>query len=159
MSKPPPVTQSAAERKVAEAELRGLMVQFTPDQLRLAEAARRYLQKRLPTAHEMVYEYRDAFVISYSPNGHGSHGVLALRGSAEGIRLYLNQGKGLPDPEKVLQGSAQARWIPVETAATLRRPAVTALVEAALAANRVPYATTGRGPIVVRLTTAKKRRG
>lgn len=119
---------------------------------------RRWLRKRLPAAHEVVYEYRDCFVISYSPTERGYEGVIALRGSAEGVRLYFNSGKGLPDPAKLLQGSgSQARWIPVDGASTLARPAVLRLVDAALARNRVPFARTGRGPVVIRSKSAKQK--
>src|SRR5207342_3525088 len=86
-------TQSASARRAAEAELSGLIDKFSPTQLRLIAAMRRSLLKRLPTAHEVVYEYRDCFVISYSPSGHGYEGVLGIRGSAEDVRLYFNQGK------------------------------------------------------------------
>ena len=156
MSPSPKNTQSAAERRAAEAQLPGLFTKFAPTHLRLISATRRWLLKRLPTAHEVVYEYRDCFVISYSPSGHGYEGVLAIRGSAEGVRLYFNQGKGLPDPEKLLQGSAkQTRWILLENAATLARPAVARLIDEALARNRVPFARTGRGPVVLRTVGAK----
>jgi len=98
-------TQSATERRSAETELSGLITKFAPAHKPLISATRRWLQKRLPTAHEVVYEYRDCFVISYSPSERGYEGVLAIRGSADGVRLYFNRGKGLPDPEKLLQGS------------------------------------------------------
>ena len=149
--------QSAVERRSAEAVLRGLIVKFAPAQARLVGAMRRSLQKRLPTAHEVVYEYRDCFVISYSPSEHGYEGVLAIRGSADGVRLYFNQGKGLPDPEKLLQGSANARWILLEGASALARPAVARLIDEAVARNRVPFARTGRGPVVIRSAAAKPR--
>ena len=107
---------------------------------------RRSLRKRLPTAHEVVYEYRDCFVISYSPNERGYEGVLAIRGSADGVRLYFNRGKGLPDPEKLLQGSGgQTRWIHVEGASTLARPAVASLIDEAIARNGVPFAPPAGG--------------
>src|SRR5215468_991500 len=93
-------TQSAAERRSAEAQLRTLIDKFTPAQLRVVGAMRRWLQKRLPTAHEVVYEYRDCFVISYSPSEHGYEGVLAIRAGGNGIKLYFNRGKDLPDPVK-----------------------------------------------------------
>jgi hypothetical protein len=150
-------SQSAAERRAAEAELRILIAKFAPAHLRLIGAVRRSLRKRLPAAHEVVYEYRDCFVISYSPSEHGYEGVLAIRGSADGVKLYFNQGKGLPDPEKLLQGSANARWILVEGASTLARPAVVRLIDEAIARNRVPFARTGRGPTVIRSTSAKQR--
>jgi hypothetical protein len=105
-----------------------------------------------------VYEYRDCFVISYSPSERGYEGVLAIRGSADGVKLYFNQGKGLPDSEKLLRGSANARWILLESASTIARPAVARLIDEAIARNRVPFARTGRGPVVIRSASAKQRR-
>ena len=152
-------TQSAVARRSAEAELRRLIAKFAPAHQRLIGAMRRWLRKRLPTAHEVVYEYRDCFVISYSPNGRGYEGVLAIRGSADGVKLYFNQGKKLPDPEKLLRGSANARWIHLEGASTVARPAVARLIDEAIARNRVPFARTGRGPVVIRSASARERRG
>ena len=152
-------TQSAVARRSAEAQLRTLIAKFAPAHLRLIGAMRRWLRKRLPTAHEVVYEYRDFFVISYSPSEHGYEGVLAIRASADGVKLYFNQGKELPDPEKLLRGSGnQTRWIHVEGASTLARPEVACLIDEAIARNRVPFALAGRGSVVIRSTSAKKRR-
>jgi hypothetical protein len=151
-------TQSAVERRSAEAQLSGLIAKFAPAHERLVGAVRRSLRKRLPTVHELVYEYRDFFVISCSPNEHGYEGVFAIRASANGVRLYFNFGKGLLDPEKLLQGSGgQTRWIPLEGASTLARPAVARLIDEAIARNRVPFAPTGRGPVVMRSVAAKPR--
>ncbi len=120
---------------------------------------RRWVRQRLPTAHEVVYEYRDCFVISYSPSERGYEGVLAIRGSADGVRLYFNRGKGLPDPEKLLQGSGgQTRWIHVEGASTLARPAVASLIDEAIARNPVPFARTGSGSVVDRAPSQRRRR-
>jgi hypothetical protein len=153
-------TQSAVARRSAEAELRTLIAKYAPAQLRLIGAIRRWLLKRLPTAHEVVYEYRGFFVISYSPNERGYEGVLTIRASTDGIRLYFNRAKALPDPADLLQGSAkQVRWIDLEGASTLARPAVARLVKEAIARNPVPFARAGRGSMVIRSTAAKKRQG
>jgi hypothetical protein len=152
-------TQSAVARRSAEAQLRTLIAKFAPAHLRLIGAMRRWLRKRLPTAHELVYEYRDWFVISYSPNERGYEGVLAIHASANGVRLYFNHGKELPDPAKLLQGSGnQMRSINVEGASTLARPEVASLIEEAIAHNRVPFAHAGRGSVVIRSASAKQRR-
>jgi hypothetical protein len=114
------------------------------------------LRKRLPTAQELVYEYRDWFVISYSPNEHGYEGVLAIRASADGVKLYFNRGKELSDPEKLLQGSGkQTRWMHLERASALARPEVASLIDEAIALNRVPFANAGRGPVVIRSASAR----
>src|SRR5271157_5009817 len=156
----PDGTQSAAARRSAEAQLRALIDNFAPEHLRLIGAMRRSLRKRLPTAHEVVYEYRNlgAVVISYSPNDRGYEGVLVIRATADGVKLYFNQGKELPDPAKLLQGSSQTRWINVEGASTLARPEVARLIDEAIAHNRVPFALAGRGSVVIRSTSAKQRR-
>src|SRR5205809_336912 len=157
----PGSTQSAVARRSAEAQLRTLIAKFAPAHLRPIAAMRRSLRKRLPSAHEVVYEYQNlgAVVISYSPNEHGYEGVLAIRASANGVRLYFNRGKELPDPAKLLQGSGnQTRSINLEGASTLARPAVARLIDEAIARNRVPFARAGRGSVVIRSTSAKKRR-
>lgn len=150
-------TQSAAERRSAEAQVRTLINKYVPTHQRLIAALRRSLQKRLPTAYEVVYEYQNlgAVVISYSPNEHGYDGVIGVRADAKGVKLYFNRGKELPDPEKLLQGSANARWIHMEGASTLTRLEVTRLIEEAVARNPVPFARDGRGPVVIRSASSK----
>lgn len=150
--------QSAVERRSAEAELRTLIAKFAPEHLRLLGALRRWMRKRLPTAHEVVYEYRDFFVISYSPNERGYEGVLAIRASGNGVKLYFNRGKELPDPANLLQGSGnQTRSINLEGASTLARPEVASLIDEAISRNRVPFEPAGRGSVVIRSTRAKQR--
>src|ERR1700675_3903670 len=107
----PGSTQSAAERRSAEAQVRTLIANFAPAHLRLIGAMRRSLRKRLPTAHQVVYEYHNlgAVVISFSPNDHGYEGVLGIRADANGVKLYFNQGKKLPDPKKLLKGPVNRR--------------------------------------------------
>jgi hypothetical protein len=155
----PGSTESAVARRSAETHLRALIAKFAPAHLRLIGAMRRWLRKRLPTAHEVAYEYRDWFVISYSPNERGYEGVLAIRASANGVSLYFNRGKELSDPAKLLQGSGkQTRSINLEGATTLARPEVTCLIDEAIARNPVPFALAGRGSVVIRSASTEQRR-
>src|SRR5262249_40673527 len=136
------------------------VAKFAPVHLRLIGAMRRSLRKRLPTAHEVVYEYRNlgAVVISFSPNEHGYEGVLTIRADADGVKLYFSRGKEMPDPAKLLQGSAQTRWINMEGTSTLARPEVARLIDEAIALNRVPFAGAGRGSVVMSRSTSAKQR-
>lgn len=159
MSPVAPNAQSAAARRTAETETRTIVAKFAPEHQRLVGAVRRRLRERLPTAHELVYAYRAWFVISYSPNEHGYEGVLAVRGSADGVKLFINRAKGLPDPEKLLQGSGtQARWIALESASAIARPAIVALIDAAIARSPAKFAPTGRGPVVIQSSGTKTRK-
>jgi hypothetical protein len=152
-------TQAAAARRSAEAELRTLIDKFAPAHEHLVAEIRRSLRKRLPTAHEVVYEYRNqgAVVVSFSPNARGYEGILAIRASADGVKLYFTRGKELPDPERLLHGSSRTRWMNIENASRLARPEVVRLIDEAIARNRVPFAPAGRGSVVVRSASAKKR--
>ena len=155
----PGSTQSAVERRAAEAQVRTLIDKFAPAHLRLIAAMRRWLRNRLPTAHEVVYEYRAWIAISYSPNEHGYEGVLGIRADADGVKLFVNRCKELPDPAKLLKGSgSQCRSINVEGASTLARPEVACLIDEAIARNPVPFARAGRGSVVIRSASAKQRR-
>ena len=154
--KPAPTEQTATERRTAEAQVKSLLDRIAPEHARLMSALRKAVRTRLPTAHEIVYEYADNVTISYSPNDKGYAGVLSLRASADDVRLYFNPGKGLPDPEKLLQGTAKlVRFIPVDSAAALKRPAVAALIAAVLARNPIPFAKSGDGPVVIQSIRTK----
>jgi hypothetical protein len=151
--------QSAAARRTAEAQVRVLIDRFAPAHLRLIGVMRRWLRKRLPAAHELVYEYRDCFVISYSPSERGYEGVLAIRAGTTRVSLYFNRGKELPDPANLLQGSgSQVRSIDMDGASTLARPEVVRLIDEAVSRNRVPFAPAGRGSVVIRSASRKPRR-
>jgi len=94
----------------------------------------------------------------FSPNGHGYEGVLAIRTSENSVQLYVNRGKELPDPAKLLEGSGkQVRSIRVESVSALARPAVAALIDEAIARNPVPFAHAGRGSVVIRSASATPR--
>ncbi len=97
-------------------------------------------------------------VISYSPTGLGHEAVLSIRAAEAGVRLYFGNGKDLPDPAGLLQGKAnQTRWISLERASDLAKPEIARLIDEAIIRNRIPFASSGRGPLVIRPTTASRR--
>ncbi len=147
----PAPAQTAAERRTADAATRALIKSMAPASTGVLAGMRRILRKRLATAHEIVYEYRNWFVISYSPTTHGFEGVLAIRGDATAVKLYFNRGKSLPDPDKLLQGSGtQARFVVVERASALNRPAVGRLLDLAIANTPAKFVAEGKGAVLIR---------
>jgi hypothetical protein len=73
------------------------------------------------------------------------------------VKLYFNSGKELPDPEKLLRGTSHTRWIPIETASILARPAVVRLIDEAITRNRVPFSSTGQGSVIIRSSSTKPK--
>lgn len=149
-------TQSTSDRKSEEAHLSTLIAKFASKHAQLISAARRSLRKHLPSAYEIVYEYRSWLVISISPSDRGYEGVFGIRADAGGVKLYFNQGKQLPDPEKLLKGSAQVRSIDLEDESTFKHPAVANLIDAAIARTRDSFAPDANGPVVIRSESTKK---
>lgn len=148
--------QSKAERRLADAKLQALIDKFAPTQLRLIGTLRGSLRKRLPSAHEVVYEYRDSVVISFSPNAHGYEGVFSIKAGGNLVKLYFNRGKDLSDPTKLLKGSGTVvRSIDIDSASTLKLPEVVRLMDEAIALNPIPFDVVGSGSIVFRSKASK----
>jgi hypothetical protein len=151
----PDSAKSVAERQSTEARVNAIVAKFALAHLQRVSDVRQRLRKRLPTAYEIVYEYRSWFVISFSPSDKGYEGVLSIRGDAGGVKLYFNRGKELPDPEKLLKGTSQTRYIDVEDASRLDTQAVTRLVDEAIASNPMPFPSAGTGSVIIRPATPK----
>ena len=141
-----------------EHQLASFIAKFAPKQQALIRAARKALRKRFPTANELVYDNYNFFVIGYSPTERPSDAIVSLTAAANGIGLCFIHGARLPDPAGVLLGAGkQTRFIRFETAATLARPEVEALLAAAIAQSRAPMRPTGSRRLIIRSVSAKQR--
>ena len=142
-----------------EAQLRSFVSRFNPKDQKFFRSIRAALRKRFPTANELVYDYGFSLVIAYSPTEQGIEGILSISARADdGVSLYFTNGPKLPDPKKLLMGSAKlVRFIPVETASRLKHPDVEALIAAAIDLAEVPLATEGRGRLIIRTFAGKQQ--
>lgn len=142
----------------AESRLREFIEKFEPEHQTLIRAVRRKLRKRFPTAIEMAYDNYNFFVIGYSPTERPSDALVSIAAGASGIGLCFIQGARLPDPQKILLGSGkQTRFIRLPSATVLDRPEVDALLSAAVAQAKTPFAASGRNRLVIRSVSAKQR--
>lgn len=149
---------AAAPGKNAETELAGFIDKFSPEMAKFIRAARSSLRKRVPAANELVYDNYNFFVIGYCPTLRPSDSMMMLVADAHGVRLAFYYGSTLPDPTGILQGSGnQNRFIPLESARDLSKPAVEALIHAAITQGKAPLPATGRGTLVIRSVSAKQR--
>jgi hypothetical protein len=147
-----------APRKNAEIDLAGFIDKFTPEMAKAIRAVRAALRKRLPTANELVYDNYNFFVIGYCSTLRPSDCFTQLVADAYGVRLAFYWGSKLPDPAGILLGGGnQNRFIRLECARDLSKPAVEALIRAAAAQGKAPLPKTGRGTLVIRSVSAKQR--
>ncbi len=150
--------KSAGAKITPETQLKSLIEKFDPEDQKLIRSVRSAVRKRFPTANELVYDYRTFFVIGYSPTENGIESIVSIAARSDGVRLYLMNGPKLPDPKKLLKGSAtQVRYIPWEAASRLKHPDVEALSTAAIAKASVPLASKGRGKLVTKTSAERQR--
>jgi hypothetical protein len=141
-----------------EKQLGAFIGKFNSAHQSLIRAVRKELRRRFPSAHELVYDNYNFFVIGYSPTERPSDAFLSIAASANGVGICFTHGASFPDPEGVLSGSGkQTRFIHLEAAAMLRRPEVNALLLVAAARAKAPLAPQGRGKLVIRSVSEKQR--
>jgi hypothetical protein len=143
----------------AAKQLAEFIGKFDPAMARRIRAVRAALRKRFPTATELVYDNYNFFVIGYSSTERPSDCIVSIVANAKGVGLSFYYGSGLPDPHKILEGSgSQNRFIRLTAgAATLERPEVKELLQAAAAQAKRPLPTSGGGKTVIRSISAKQR--
>jgi len=152
-------SKAASQASASPAQqLEGFIDKFDSHNAALIRSVRRALRKRLPTAHELVYDNYNFFVIGYSSTGRPSDCIVSLAAAANGVGLSFYYGATLPDPHKLLLGSgSQNRFIRLESAATLARPEVEDLIAAAIAQGETPLPVGGKGKLVIRSISAKQK--
>jgi hypothetical protein len=142
----------------AEHRLKSFIAKFEPKHQTLIRAVRRALRKRFPTAHELVYDNYNFFVIGYSATDRASDSIVSVAAGANGLGLCFVYGASLPDPKKILLGSgSQTRFIRLESVKVLARPDVEALIGAAIARAKTPLRASGRGNLIIKSISAKQR--
>ena len=146
-----------ATKSDPEALLRSFIARFEPEDRKVFSSVRAAVRKLFPTANELAYNYNHTVVISYSPSENGIEGILTISLLADGVRLYFMHGPKLPDPKKLLQGSAkQVRYIQVESASRLAHPDVKALIAGAVDHARLALPTKRKGSLIIKSDGAKK---
>jgi|SRR5580698_230228 hypothetical protein len=114
-------------------QLDKFVARFSPDIAERAHSALETLRDRLPGAFELVYDNAYALVVGFGPNERPSQAVFSIAIYPRKVSLCFLQGARLPDPAGLLQGSGnQVRHIRLESATTLNRPGVRALMKAAV---------------------------
>lgn len=144
--------------QTAEQQLKTFIAKFDSNLGKQIRECRSAMRRRFPSANELVYDNYNFFVIGYCTTERPSHCVVSLAVNAKGIGLSFYHGASLPDPRRILQGSGkQNRFVRLDGAATLRRPEIEELLDAAEAESDPPFAKSGRGKLIIRSISKKQR--
>ncbi len=140
----------------AARQLDEFLSRYTPQMRALAVAALAKMRARLPGAVQLVYDNYNALVIAFGPTEITSDVVFSITLYPRWVSLFFTHGAALPDPRKLLCGSGtRVRSIVLQSADDLDKPAVRALLAAALKAR--PIDPRGEGGLVIKLISKNQR--
>lgn len=144
--------------QTAEQQLKSFIAKFESKLGKQIRECRSAMRKRFPSANELVYDNYNFFVIGYCTTERPSDCVISLAVNAKGIGLSFYNGASLPDPRRILQGSGkQNRFVRLDGVATLRRPEVEELLDAAEAQADPPFVKSTPGKLIIRSISEKQR--
>lgn len=143
----------ATARQVAD-----LIARYTPEMAEAITACRRKLCARVPKGFELVYDNYNALAIGYAWADKASACLVSIAGYPRWVTLFFLYGKGLPDPEGLLQGEGvRVRSIRLQSPADLDRPAVRRLLDLALAPHEPDFAAAPPLQTLVKSVATQRR--
>jgi hypothetical protein len=141
-----------------EPRIERFIARYAPPIAAQLRAARRVLRARFPRGRELVYDNYNALVFAYGPSERAGEIVLSIAGYPRWITLFFLHGTALPDPDGLLTGSGkQIRGVQLDSAADLRKPAIRALIAAALARAEATFAEATARQTVIKSVSSKQR--
>ena len=139
-------------------QVASFIAKFDPKIAHIARKSRQALRRRLPTAVELVYDNFHALVFAFGSSERPADCLVSLAVYPSRVLLNFFDGAALRDPHKVLMGSGDRhRYVVVESDATIIRPAVEALICAAIAHAPTPLPATAKGSTIIRSVSARQR--
>ena len=140
-----------------ELQLKGFVAKFAPVHQRLIRALRGTLRRRFPAANELVYDNYNFLVIAYCPTEKAGDSYFSIGADKNGANLFFGYtGTKIADPQRLLQGNgALNRFIRLDSAKMLDRPAVEALIGSSIAVSKPMGVTKGR--LVIQSISPKQR--
>jgi hypothetical protein len=139
-------------------QLTAFIHKFTPEIASLSKAILAKMRTSYPSALELVYDNYNALAIGFGHTERASDAIFSIALFPRWIHLFFLQAKGLPDPEKKLQGSGNvAKHIRLESAATLDQPAVRELMQAAVVRAKVSLDPRNKHRLIIKSISAKQR--
>lgn len=141
-------------------ELRGFLEAYEPAIARLYLAARGAVLEAAPDANELIYDAYNAVTSAYSFSESQGEAFCHVAAYRAYVNLGFNRGASLLDPDRILVGrGARIRHARIASAADLAKPAIRALLRAAVQQGRdASPGAAGGARAIVKAVYARKRR-
>ena len=146
------------EAKAPEAQLAAFLAKYTDEIVALGESILDEMRRLYPTANELVYDNYNALAIGFCPTERPSEAIFSIALYPRWVSLFFLQAKGLPDPDRLLQGSGSvAKHIVLSSPDMLHYPAVRTLMREAVERAKAPFDAQGSRRVIIRSVSARQR--
>jgi hypothetical protein len=140
-------------------EHRAFLEPYGPAITKLVIAARKLVLEEAPSAVELIYDAYSAVSAGYSFTGRPSECFLYVAAYTKGVNMGFWAGTSLPDPDGLLEGTGKrSRHVKIRDLADVKRPALRALIRAAIEIADRPEGAAPKPESVVRAIYPTKRR-
>lgn len=140
------------------AQIDAFVARYAPEIATQLRRARADLRKLIPKGYELVYDSHNALVFAFGPTARASELVISIAGYPNWVTLFFARGKGLKDPQGLLEGSgATIRSIRLAPFTVLRSRPVRALIRQALAAHADSFKQAPALTTVLKAISPKRR--
>ena len=138
------------------AQFSKLLSRFPAEIVALVKRSLPKLRRAFPGSNEIVYDYSNSAVVSFSMSERGYEAIVAMAIFPGWVRLYFD--KSLPDAKGLLKGSgSKVRSVTLKTAADLDRGDIHALINAAIKHSGVTFPRTGSTRMIIKSESKKRK--
>jgi hypothetical protein len=139
-------------------QIRSFLAKYSAAIAADVQFARRALKRLVPRGFELVYDNYNTLAFGISPTPRAGGAIVSIAAYPQWVTLFFLHGKGLKDPDGLLQGSgARVRSIRLAPVELINSRPVQALLRQALEPHQPELAAAPRLSSVVKSVSAKQR--
>jgi len=139
-------------------QIKSFLAKYSPAIAADVQFARRALKRLVPRGFELVYDNYNTLAFGYSPTSRAGGAIVSVAAYPKWVTLFFLHGKGLKDPNGLLQGAgARVRSIRLAPAKLINTKPVQALLRQALEPHQPELAAAPRLSSVVKSISVKQR--
>jgi len=145
-----------ARQPSPSAQFSAFLSRFPPEIVALVKRCLPKLRRAFPVSYEIVYDYPNSVVVSFSMSERGYEAIVALAIFPRFVRLYFD--KSLHDPKGLLEGSgSKVRSVTLKAASDFDHEDIQALIKAAIKHSGVTFPRTRSTRMVIKSESKKRR--
>ena len=146
-----------ARQPSPNAQFAAFLSRFSPEIVTLVKRCLPKLRRAFPGSYQLVYDYSNSLVVAFGMSERGYEAVVAIAIFPRWVRLYFGDGKSLPDPKGLLEGSgARVRSVTLKAASDLDHRDIRALIKAAIKYSGVAFPRNRSTRLVIKSVSKKQ---